>query len=197
MSLPEARMTVRRRNELKGRRATSRGRRGTQVAFAAAVALLASACGDTGFRPMYGSVGANGLTTNEKLAQVDIATIPGRVGQQVRNEFIYQSTGGGDAAPQPLYRLEVAIRESVSSALVQLTGEARGQIYNLDASFRLVRLSDSQVVLQGESNARAGFDRVSSIYANVRARQEAEDRAAKTIGEDLKTRVAAYLATAA
>ena len=33
----------------------------------------------------------------------------------------------------PEYRLDVAIRESVSSTLVKIDGNARGQIYNLDA----------------------------------------------------------------
>jgi LPS-assembly lipoprotein len=125
-----------------------------------------------------------------------MTTIPGRVGQQLRNEFIYQSTGGG-ARAQPVYRLEVAVRESVTSTLIETTGDARAQVYNLDASFKLIRIADSTVVMEGKSYSRAAFDRFSSIYANVRAREEAENRAAKTIGEELRTRIAAYLATAA
>ena len=174
-----------------------RSLRGTgRFAVIAAMAALHAGCGDAGFRPMYGSAGIGGAATEAKLAQVDISTIPGRVGQQLRNEFIYQSTGGG-AQSEPVYRLEVAIRESVTSTLVQTTGDARGQVFNLDASFRLVRIADRQVVMQGTSYARAGFERFSSIFSNVRARQEAEDRAAKTVGEELRTRISAYLATAA
>lgn len=168
---------------------------GRWLLLAVATAAL-SGCGDTGFRPMYGSAGVGGAAAEAKLAQVDIATIPGRVGQQLRNEFIYQSTGGG-AQAEPAYRLEIAIRETVSSTLVQVTGDARGQVYNLDASFKLVRIADRKIVLEGKSYARAGFERYSSIFSNVRARQEAEDRAAKTIGEELRTRVSAYLATTA
>ena len=52
-------------------------------------------------------------------------------------------------------------------------------------------------MLQGTSHARASFERFSSIYSNVRARDDAENRAAKTIAEDLKTRLAAYLSGAA
>jgi LPS-assembly lipoprotein len=125
-----------------------------------------------------------------------MTTIPGRVGQQLRNEFIYQSTGGG-ARLEPVYRLEVAVRESVTSTLIEETGDARGQVYNLDAAFKLVRIADSQVVMEGKSHSRAAFDRFSSIYSNVRAREEAETRAAKTIAEELRTRISAYVATAA
>ena len=43
------------------------------------------------------------------------------------------------------------------------------------------------MVLTGESHAaRPSSASIPSIYANVRARQDAEDRAAKTIGEELK-----------
>lgn len=177
---------------------------GMRPAFAASVAaalLCASAlsgCADgsaAGFRPLYGSSAVGGANVTEKLAAVDVAPIPGRVGQRLRNEFIYESTGGGNPAPSA-YRLEVAIRESVSSTLVQVDGNARGQVYNLDADFRLVRLTDKAVVLHGRSYGRAGFERVTSIFANVRAREDAENRAAKTVGEELRTRLLAYLASA-
>lgn len=187
-------MVETRRNEMNGRRGLRSWR------WLGGLVLLGGAvlggCGDGGFRPMYGATGVGGAAAAEKLAQVDMSTIPGRVGQQLRNEFIYQSTGGG-ARVDPAYRLEVAIRESVTSTLVDTTGDARAQVYNLDASFKLIRISDSQVVMEGKSYSRAAFDRFSSIYSNVRAREEAENRAAKTIAEDLRTRISAYVATAA
>jgi LPS-assembly lipoprotein len=183
-----------RRNETADQKG-SRGWRALGGAVLLSGALLGG-CGDAGFRPMYGGAGIGGASASEKLAQVDISTIPGRVGQQLRNEFIFQSTGGG-ARAEPVYRLEVAIRESVNSTLVDRTGDARAQVYNLDASFKLVRIADSQVVMEGKSYSRAAFDRFSSIYSNVRAREEAETRAAKTIAEELRTRISAYVATAA
>jgi LPS-assembly lipoprotein len=160
----------------------------------ALITPLMSACGDSGFRPLYGSSAVGGVNVEQRLAQVDIATIPGRVGQQLRNEVIYQTTGGGQQA-EPTHRLEVAIRESVTSTLVEIDGDARSNVYNLDASFRLVRISDKSVALEGKSYARAGFERFRSIFSNVRAREDAENRAAKTIGEDLKSRIAAFLAS--
>jgi LPS-assembly lipoprotein len=183
-----------RRNETDGRSGTRTWR--ALGGFVLLGGLLLGGCGDGGFRPMYGGAAIGGAGASEKLAQVDISTIPGRVGQQLRNEFIYQSTGGG-ARPEPIYRLEVAVRESVTSTLIDQTGDSRGQVYNLDAAFKLVRIADSQVVMEGKSYSRAAFDRFSSIYSNVRAREEAETRAAKTIAEELRTRISAYVATAA
>jgi LPS-assembly lipoprotein len=128
----------------------------------------------------------------EKLAKVDIAPIPSRVGQRLRNELIFQKTGGGLPEP-PEYRLDITIREAIASTLVKSTGEALSQIYTLDANFRLVRLSDKKVVVQGASHGRAEFERFQQIYANVRARDDAEARAARTIADDIKTRLAAAL----
>ncbi|MFT3732589.1 MAG: hypothetical protein QM780_14415 [Hyphomicrobium sp.] len=151
-------------------------------------------CGGTGFHPLYGSALINGSAINERLAAVDVAPIPGRVGQRIRNELIFQTTGGGSPAP-PKYRLDIAIRESVTSMLVAVDGNAGNQIYGVDASYNLVRLSDKKVVASGTSYGRASFDRVSSIFANVEARQDAENRAAQTVGEELRTRLLAVLAS--
>lgn len=163
----------------------------TAVCLASA-ALLGGCAGSSGFHPLYATADYGGSGASEKLAALDIAPIPGRVGQKIRNELIFQATGGGTPLP-PEYRLEIAIRESVSSTLVKIDGNATGQVYNLDADYKLIRISDKSVVATGKSYSRAGFERVSSIFANVRARQDAENRAAKTVGEELRTRLMAHL----
>ena len=169
-------------------------RRGLLRLVAIACVATLSACSDAGggFRPLYGSLGSGGAAADQKLAAVEFAPIPGRVGQRIRNELIFQSTGGGLPLP-PEYRLDVAVRESVASTLVKIDGNAQGQVYNLDASFQLIRLSDKVVVAKGVSYGRAGFERNTSIFSNVRAREDAENRAAKTVGEELRTRLMAYL----
>lgn len=164
------------------------------VVLVASVAPMLAACGGTGFRPLH-ATGGFGANASASFAKVQFAPIPGRVGQRIRNELIFQATGGGQQTLDPKYRLEVAIRESVAQTLVQRDGESTGQIYNLDVSFQLVNLETKAVVMQGQSFGRAGFERFESIYANVRARRNAENRAAKTVGNDLKTRLESYLAT--
>jgi len=159
------------------------------------VAVLGGCADGSGFKPLYGAAGI-GAAADEKLAQVKITTIPGRVGQRIRNEMIFQTTGGGIAVPAA-YTLDVAVRENVTSTLVRIDGDARSQIYNLDASFKLIRNSDKAVVLTGTSYGRAGFERNSSIFSNVRAREDAENRAASTVGQDLKSRLAAFLSNQA
>lgn len=137
-----------------------------------------------------------GPNANEKLAQVDVALIPGRVGQRIRNDLIFHNTSGSGKSEPPRYLLEVAMRESLTTTLVRADGESSGQVYAIDAAFRLIRLSDKAVVLEGASYGRAGFERVQDIYSNVRAKEDAENRAARTVAMDLRTRLAAYLSGA-
>ncbi len=188
MSWPEARI------DTEARAAKRRTRHRAPVLLAVIATFALSACGSSGFRPLYASGEFGGSAVSEKLAQVSVAPIPGRVGQRIRNELIYQTTGGSDALP-PNYRLEVAIRETVSSTLVDRTADSRSQVYSLDASFRLIDVKTKDVLLSGNSFGRAPFERFDSVFANVRARQNAEDRAAKTVGIELKSRLEAFLAS--
>lgn len=148
-----------------------------------------------GFQPLYGGTTAGGAKLAEVMAGVDIAPIPGRVGQKLRNELIFTTTGGGYAAPER-FKLDIAIKESVTDQLVQITGDATGQVYQLDANFKLLD-SHGKVILTGTAISRAPYNRFQEIFANVRARYDAENRAARTVAESIRTRIAAYLANAA
>ncbi len=48
-------------------------------------------------------------------------------------------------------------------------------------------------MLEGEARSRAAYERFQPIFSNVRARYDAEDRAARTVAESIKVRIAAYL----
>jgi LPS-assembly lipoprotein len=166
------------------------------VLAAVGVATVVGGCeSGSGFRPLYAAGPTGTSLTLDRMAQVEITTIPSRVGQRIRNELIFQATGGAGVTTNPVYRLDIAIRESVLSSMVSRTGDTAAQIYNLDAKFRLTRISDKKLVLEGTAFGRAAFERYTSIYSNVRAKDDAENRAARTVAEDLKSRLAGFLAT--
>ena len=165
---------------------------------AIALALCAGgvALAGCGFQPLYGGTTAGGAKLAEVMAAVDINPIPGRVGQRVRNELIFESTGGGTAAT-PRYRLDIAVKEHVTDQLVQITGDATGQVYELNATYKLVNVANGQIMLTGTAVSRAPYNRFQEIFSNVRARYDAENRAASTVADSIRTRIAAYLATTA
>lgn len=159
-----------------------------------AVVLLPglTACGGgTGFRPMYAAQG--GQSVGSKMSQVSVTTIPGRVGQKIRNELIFQTTGGGGKATDKAYRLDIVMRERLSSQLVDIEGNAETQIYHIDADFQLTDTRANKVVFKGQSFGRAGFQRFQTIYSNVRAKRNAENRTARTIAQDISGRVESFL----
>jgi LPS-assembly lipoprotein len=164
----------------------------------AAVLIGAASLGlaGCGFQPLYGGSTVGGARLPELMKMVDVTPVPGRVGQKLRNELIFENTGGGYAAPTK-YRLDIAVRERVTDQLVQITGDATSQVYELQATFKLVNAANGQVIYQGKAMSRAPYNRYQEIFANVRARYDAENRAARTVAESIKTQLAAYLSNAA
>jgi LPS-assembly lipoprotein len=161
--------------------------------FLGAGTLLLSGCG---FQPLYGPT-ASGEQLSEVMKSVDINTVPGRVGQRIRNELIFRTTGGGYESDRPKYRLDIALRESLQHTLISREGDPEGAIYQVYSEYKLVRLADNKVVLEGHSNARAAYDKVESVFNDIRAKRDAEDRASRTIAEAIRTRVAAFLSQSA
>src|SRR6476646_5229706 len=131
------------------------------AALAVTAALGVAGCG---IQPLYGTT-AGGSRLGAVMAGVDVPPIPGRVGQRVRNELIFENTGGGGAAPTT---------------------------YQLDATFRLIS-HDGRVVLEGKATSRAAYERFETIFSNVRARVDAENRAARTVADTIRVRIAAYI----
>lgn len=161
------------------------------IAVGLAMGLGLMGCG---FQPLYGTT-ASGARLSEVMASIDITPIPGRLGQRIRNELIFENTGGGYAAPTK-YRLDITVKESITDQLVSTTGEATGQVYQVEATFKLKKIENNQVVLEGKAISRAAYDRFQQIFANVRARYDAQDRVARTIAETIMVRLAAYLSNA-
>ena len=161
------------------------------AALAVTAAISLAGCG---IQPLYGTT-AGGSRLAAAMAGVDVTPIPGRVGQRVRNELIFENTGGSGQAGST-YKLDIVVKESVINELVQISGDAKGQVYQLDATFKLIG-NDGRVVLEGKATSRAAYERFETIFSNVRARYDAENRAARTVAESIKVRIAAYLSKAA
>jgi len=148
-------------------------------------------CEGGGFRPLYGSLGSD-VKTQDKLAQTQLSTIPGRTGQRIRNELTFKFYGG-EAPQTPRYRLEVAVKESVTTTLVTLDGTSGGQIYQIDAKFQLLDIAEKKVLLEGFAQTRATSERFTNVFSNVRAGEDAQERASKAMATELKARIAAFL----
>jgi LPS-assembly lipoprotein len=175
-----------------------------------AISFLALATAGCGFQPLHGPT-ASGANLSDVMKSVDIALVPGRVGQRIRNELIFAAQGGaGDGGAKQEYRLELAVKEELRNTLVACSGAPRGQIVELNVDFKLIRIADNRNVFEGKAAGRAAFDKVfgekdfdcdkgdpqeirRNLFSDQRAKLDAENRAARTIAETIRIRLSAYL----
>jgi LPS-assembly lipoprotein len=169
-----------------------------RIAAVIALGALNAAC----FQPLYASRSVSGDTPlGTALAQVQIERIPApngtpeaRIAVELQNQLDFELTGGGGLI-SPTHRLQVRMATTRSSIITDVnTGRVMAEITGIDAYYTLVELATGKPVL----NART-FSRVSSEYpgqqqrfARLRARLDAEDRAAKVIAENIRTRLASF-----
>jgi LPS-assembly lipoprotein len=138
----------------------------------------------------------SGSTVASELAAIEVVPVSTRVSQQVRNEVIFQFTGGGEPVRPARYRLAITVSESVPATVVDpLTAEIQIETVALDATYSVTPVGPQPVAaFTGTSMGRATLSRTLQRFANIRARRDAEDRAARVVAEQIYTQVASHFA---
>ena len=160
-----------------------------RMALAAGLASLLGGC----IQPLYGTLGPGRLES--ELQAIRIEPIPDRFGHYLEKELAFAFNGTGlDVAPR--YRLVVKLKQRVQAPVVDtVTSRATAATVIGDASFELFPLGASAPILQGVAFNVAGYDRFSQRISNVRAARDAEIRDAKAIAEQIRTQIAARMAS--
>lgn len=171
--------------------------RNFRIAGVMALAALNAAC----FQPLYASRTVSGNALGDQLATVQVERIDAangtpeaRLAVELQNQIDFELHGGGGLI-SPTHKLKVRMTTNRASIMTDVTtGRVLAEITGIDANFTLTELATGKAVMSGRS-----FSRVSSDYpgqqqrfARVRARLDAEDRAAKVIAEAIRTRVASF-----
>jgi LPS-assembly lipoprotein len=159
--------------------------RASLVALAGVIAL--SACT---VQPLYGP-SPSGSAVATALAAVTIDPVDNRVGQELRNKLI--SDLGGEPAT-PAYRMKLVVSSAESALGVTPVEAAPAYSLTVSATYEVTSIASGEIVLRGTSRGTASFDRINQIYANTRARLDAENRAAHLAADDIRVRVAAAAA---
>lgn len=163
-----------------------------------ALAGLTAGC----FQPLYASRSFNGGTPlGTALAQVQVehidapnGTPDSRIAVEIQNALDFELNGGGGLI-SPTHRVKVRTVTTRNSIITDVTtGRVEAEITGIDASFTLTELATGKAVLTGRTFARVSSDYPGQQqrFARVRARLDAEDRAAKVIAEAVRTRLASY-----
>ena len=158
--------------------------------FALAAMLGLSACG---YQPLYATLD-DGSNVSHRLAEVKVKQQTTRVGQLVRNEIVRSTRPVGTQADDRFY-LNLQARGSAQTLINTSDTVHRRLAYNLTTKFQLVDAQTNKVVFSGRAFSRVPYDRVDATFSNVQARVNAEELAAKQVGQEVRTRLAAFLAT--
>lgn len=177
-----------------------------RAAFALALAGLTAGC----FQPMYGS-GANSPTAGasaygtsnvaDRLSSVEVeqivapaATPISRLAVEVRNDLLFDLTGGGPAASSA-YKLKITLTASTRQVIVDINS-ARPEIqnYGINATYTLIDGGTGKALFTSYTFARVSYNipGQQQRFAGDRGLRDAENRAAKVIAENIRNRLASY-----
>jgi LPS-assembly lipoprotein len=167
-----------------------------------AVVLLLAGMTAACFQPLYGTrtIGG-GPALRERLANVDVGLIDAasgtpeaRIGVELRNALIYDLSGG-ESPPAPTHRLRVQLAGKRTAVIVDPT-TARPDVenYGIDANYVLIDVASGKSVVQGTTFSRVSYDvpGQQQRFARARGLRDAENRAAKVISEQIRSRLASY-----
>ena len=167
------------------------------------LASFAAACLLAGcFQPLYGDHSiAGGPSIKAALGTVDVAQIPApngspeaRIAVDIRNSLLFDLNGGTDPKV-PAYRLNITMNSTRLTVIVDLTS-ARPDLENfgINASYNLVEARTGKVVINDVTFARVSYDipGQEQRFARARGLRDAENRAARVIAENIRSRLASY-----
>ena len=151
----------------------------------ASVPLLLTACG---FQPLYGErQGAPAVA----LKSIEIATIPDRQGQILRNQLELLLNPSGTPA-QNSYRLSVSLATSGAEALIRQDETATRLDQTVTADYALTSLQDQRVVTRGRARSVNSFDVVESDHATLNAERDALEGNLRRIAHSIQTQLAVF-----
>jgi LPS-assembly lipoprotein len=154
-----------------------------------ALGLLGTAA--CGFQPLYGAR-PGGESVSEKLAEVDIANIPERRGQQLRNLLIdrfYESSRPGN----PRYRLVTTLTVSEQKLALRKDASAERAQLVVNAPYQLIDTTTGKVAMGANARSLIGYNVLEQQYGALAAVDHAYDRALLDISNQITGRVAAFL----
>src|SRR5690606_6637899 len=119
-------------------------------------------------------------TVQSSLTRISVGEVPDRVGQQVRNTVIFQMTGG-KAISDPLYHMTLTVTSRQVGLGITVTEASPVYSEIVQATFTVRRVGTDEVLVTGTASANASWNYVNQIYANTRAKLDAENRAAEQV----------------
>jgi LPS-assembly lipoprotein len=149
------------------------------------------------FQPIYGELPVGGgPSLRDMLRDIEITEADGRVGQEIRNDIIFELTGGAGNPVGAPFKLALSVSASPQAAIVDpRTGVAQVEFVAVSVRYYLTDVAAKKLALTDSALARVSVDRSLQRFARVRGVRDAENRAAKVIAQQIRARLATYFLT--
>jgi LPS-assembly lipoprotein len=160
---------------------------------------LAGSVAGCGFRPLYAPPGdaasPEARAVAADLASVQVAPIPNRQGQELRNKLT-DMLQMGEADGSSRYLLSIGLGELQQSLAIRQTGLAtRANLY-MNATYSLIDVANGQPVLVGMTSSVASYDLLDEDFATLTAINDARTRVIGRLADNIRNRLAFHFAAA-
>jgi LPS-assembly lipoprotein len=90
----------------------------------------------------------------------------------------------------------MTLRVTSSETALGISREGSAPVYSVSvtASYAVYKIGSDEIVLRETARGTASYDRYSQNFANIRAKRDAENRAAEVAAREIRLRVASATA---
>lgn len=127
----------------------------------------------------------------DELSQVEVAVIPDRSGQILRNYLLVELNPMG-RPDHPAYLLDVSISERVQRLGVRVDDTAVRANLRFQADVILISTADDEPVLRRRLNTVTSYNILEDEFATLSSEEAARDRALRQLSEDIRTQLALF-----
>jgi LPS-assembly lipoprotein len=152
-----------------------------------AVALVLQGCAA---RPLYGTH-SDGKSVALAMSGISVDEQKLRAGQLVRNDLI--SSFGNSGSSRYILRLKPVEKSRQISSQSSLKLDRYR--YTLNVAYELADSTSGAAVASGNSFSNVSYDTVEQPISDLRAADNARERAAREVAEDIRLRLAAYFSS--
>ncbi len=159
------------------------------------IALLGLGLGGC-LRPLYGTAEFGGLAIQQDLAGVSVDLQGDRMAHYIRNELEFSLRGGDPNVAPVTHRLVVTAKQVTAGAVIdRITGTAESGYTTISAKYWLYPKGNAKADTEGDASVLVSYDRSQQRFATTRAARDAEIQGARQLAEQIKTRIASYMAS--
>lgn len=165
-----------------------------RVGMVTLVALFGlQACNN--LRPLYGTNGVEEQSSVvTELSNIQIPEPKNRIQQLIRNNLISAMSPPGREG-DGRYTLIIVPTDDEFDLVIQRNTDVSRRSYRLKVAFSLRDGASGRKIYSGSTFSEVSYDKITSEFANLQAKTNAQERAALQVSQDIRTRLAAYFAT--